>query len=146
MPWLTVFIASWIIFFILIRKNQPIEAYLAGPLAIIFQLSIDVNARYLDLYYIHGDGYFFHGSPLYFTFGPVFTMAVLFVQYLPKDKWWQSLHILVFVSLFFVFEVIIEIIDALEYVHWNHLGSIFVDVTVFMALGWYGTKFVKKLN
>lgn len=142
--WAIVFVASWVLFFILARKNQSKLTYLGGVIAIAMQLSIDVNAHYLGLYYIRQSLIYFHGSPLLFTFGPVFTMAVLFLQYLPHSKWWQLAHIVIFITLFFIFELGVIEMGALEYQHWNHLASLFVDVTVFMALAWYGSVFVQR--
>ncbi|OEH86922.1 hypothetical protein BHU72_01280 [Desulfuribacillus stibiiarsenatis] len=144
MSWIIVFVASWILFFILRRPDPTYKTYIAGVLAILMQLSIDINAHYLDLYYIHSIYLSFHGSPLCFTFGPVFVMGVLFVQYLPFCKTWQILHIGVFVTLFFVFELFVLWLGDLEYVHWNYYASMYINVMVFLALAWYGTLFVQE--
>ena len=144
MVWVIVFIASWILFFLLARNNHSKLAYVAGIIAVFFQLLIDVNANYIGLYHIHDSPITFMGSSVFFTLGPVFVMGVLFVQYMPRNKWLQVAHIVIFVSLFMIFEVIVEWIGVLEYVHWNHLGSLSVDINVFMALSWFACIFVHR--
>jgi hypothetical protein len=144
MNWAIAFVASWILLLLLRRPDKARLAYLGGLLAIIMQTTIDINARHLDLYYIQGGYINLMGSPVCFTLGPVFVMGVLYLQYLPRNKWWQIAHMTLFIALFFVFELALIEAGNLEYAHWNHMGSLFVDVTVFMALSWFGEVFVKE--
>ncbi len=144
MYWLFAFFASWIVFFVLVRREQSKLVYFGGVIAIALQLCIDINANKLGIYYISGAMITFHGSPLCFTFGIVLSMGIIFLQYLPRHRWWQVAHIVVFSLLFMIFEIVVIHVGNLEYIHWNFVASTFVDYTVFMALCWYGTVFVKK--
>lgn len=144
MAWIYALVVSWIVFFILVRRGQKVEICIGALIAITLQLMMDINAHILGLYYIHGALLNVYGSPICFTLGPVLTMGIIFVQHLPKHRWWQAAHIAVFSTLFFLFELLVQRIGNLEYIHWNHLGSFFVDVTVFMALSWAGAMFASK--
>ncbi len=143
MPWLTVFIICWIVFFILVKPGMLKRTVLAGILAILLQFSVDYHAVQYGLYKINAPIIEIWNSSVFFVLGPVFTMGILFVQYLPKgDKWLKLANIFIWSSIFLLEELVLINIGVLEYTKWSNFNSFTVNAASFTMLAWVGETFL----
>lgn len=147
MPWLISFIISWIVFFILIDFRNIKKTVFAGICAVLFQFSIDYYAMKYGLYKITDPIAAVWDSSIFFVFGPVFTMGILFVQYLPRmDKWLRLINIFIWSSFFMLFEIFIISAGVLVYIKWSHFNSFTIDIAAIMMLSWIGENFLMPIK
>ncbi|MDD3652804.1 MAG: hypothetical protein PHO01_01270 [Desulfotomaculaceae bacterium] len=104
----------------------------------MLQILVDTGAMKLNLYRVETLIPFL-GSSISFTFGVVFTIGILFAQTLPGSRLLQALNIIVIVALFSAEEYLYIKIGVLEYLNWNHLASIFINLLVFTSFSWLVT-------
>ncbi|HPU35246.1 MAG TPA: hypothetical protein PL078_05625 [Bacillota bacterium] len=133
--WLISAIVGWIVFFLLVDRFRLKHTVWCGFIICAVQLLVDAGAMQLNLYRVHS---FFHifGSSVFFTFGLVFTMGILFAQYLPKSPLLQGINIMVITALFSIEELLFMKTGALEYINWNPQFSIFIDILVLTSYTW----------
>ena len=55
---------------------------------------VDWGGQHLGLYKFLDLIIPWFGCSAFYKFGPVFTMGIIFTQYVPKGKWLQGLHII----------------------------------------------------
>lgn len=128
-------VIAWIIFFLLVDWSRLKYTIWGGVVASILQILVDTAAMKMDLYHVKTLIYIL-GSSVYFTFGVVFTVGVLFAQSMPVSRWMQGLNMLIVVALFSIEEYLYVKIGVLEYTHWNHPASIFINLLVFTGFTW----------
>ncbi|OPX85001.1 MAG: hypothetical protein A4E52_01684 [Pelotomaculum sp. PtaB.Bin013] len=133
--WPISLVIAWIIFFLLVDWSRLKYTIWGGAIASILQILVDTAAMKMDLYHVKNITHIL-GSSVYFTFGVVFTVGVLFTQSMPVSRWMQALNILVVVALFSIEEHLYVKIGVLEYTHWNHQASIFINLLVFTGFTW----------
>lgn len=134
--WFYSFVVGWILFFILIDWTEFSKNIWGGIVAMVLELWQDGTADKVGLYYMKDRGISLFNIPIFFTFGVVFTMGVLFIQYLPKNPKLQLIHIIAFASGFLVFELIVTEFGLLVEPHWNHMGSFFDNIIIMGSLVW----------
>ncbi|MTI79264.1 MAG: hypothetical protein FH758_00060 [Firmicutes bacterium] len=133
--WIAVFISSWLMFFILVDKSRLKYTILGGITAMILQLIVDTGASGIGLYSVKS-GYKLGGGSALFTFGAVLTMGILFVQYIPKNRWLKVAHIIVTATLFLGMEYLLVQRNLIIYTHWGMGPSWFTNILVFITITW----------
>lgn len=136
MPWVIAFVISWLLFFYFFDRRRIWPALAGGLTAVVLQLVVDGISLHLHLYRVHHPVLTLLGSSVFFTFGPTFTVGALFGQCLPVNRWWQGINILVFAGLFLMEEHMLMLAGNLEYSHWSHPASFYVNVLVFTFITW----------
>ncbi|WP_031517385.1 hypothetical protein [Desulfofalx alkaliphila] len=135
MEWIATFIISWVIFFIFIDKERLKHTALGGLAAIILQLVVDTGASAMGLYQV--DSMFqLGGASALFTFGVVFTMGTLFVQFMPAHRWLKVAHIVALSTLFLGLEYLLVQRNLITYPYWSMWASYFTNLMVFIAITW----------
>jgi len=133
--WLISAIIAWVIFFLLVDWTRLKYTIWGGIIASTMQVLVDTAAMKMNLYHVESMVHIL-GSSVFFTFGVVFAIGVIFTQTMPVSRWLQALNILVMVALFSIEEHLYVKIGILEYVHWNHPASIFINLLVFTSFTW----------
>lgn len=133
--WLITMIIAWIVFFLLVDWPRLKYTVWGGVMTAVVQLLVDAGATSLNLYHIQSSLTIIGSSP-YFTFGVVFTVGTLFAQNLPASRWLQLLNIVVITAAFSLQEFLLVKVGALEYLHWNHPASTFIDLLVLTSYTW----------
>lgn len=134
--WFFSFVISWTVFLLLVDWNTFSRNFWGGIAASILELWQDTIASIVGMYHIQDGGFFLFRAPIFLTFGAVFTVGVLFLQYLPQNPKLQLLHIIMISAGFAVFEVIVESFGLLIKPHWNLLGSFFDNTIIMGSLAW----------
>jgi len=141
--WFYSFIVGWILFFALVDWNRLNRNLWGGIYVCILQLFQDNLAHVANIYIITDVGIRLIYTSAFFTFGIIFTMGVLFVQYLPRSPKLQLLHISAFVLGFLVFEYTVHRAGLLHYKHWSLVASFWDDILILTSLAWI-KKFIYK--
>ena len=71
-------------------------------------------------------------------------MGIIFAQYVPGNKWWQAVNILVCSILYILLELSIISTRTAEYIHWNTLASFMVNIVTFGSLTWFTLAFIRE--
>ncbi|MBO8137670.1 MAG: hypothetical protein H0Z40_06000 [Desulfotomaculum sp.] len=82
----------------------------------VLQLIIDTGADILGIYEVSSIVKIGGGSA-FFTLGTVFTMGVLFVQFLPTNHWLKAAHIIATATLFLGLEYLFVQRSLVNYTH-----------------------------
>jgi len=141
--WFFSFIVGWILFFALVDWNRLKRNLWGGIYVCILQLFQDNLAHVANIYIITDVGLRLIYTSAFFTFGVIFTMGVLFVQYLPRSPKLQLVHISAFVLGFLVFEYTVHRAGLLHYKHWSLVASFWDDILILTSLAWI-KKFIYK--
>lgn len=121
----------------IVGRLEKIKIHMwGGFVAVIMAVIVDRGGQILQLYTFSDLLIPFFGCSLFYKIGPIFTMGVLFVQYVPENKWMQVLHILAFSSLFLLLEELLRMADVAKYVNWSSLASFVTNVFAFVFLTW----------
>ncbi len=134
--WFFSFVIGWIIFFALVDFKKININIWGGITAVILQLVHDTEGDISNFYHVHDAGLWILKSSVFFTFGLVFTMGVIFFQFIPGNWKLKLLHVLVFVAGFLLFEFIVLKNGMLTYVHYNFWLSVADDILVTLTLVW----------
>lgn len=134
--WFLSFVAGWIVFFALVDFKKININIWGGIAALILQLVHDTEGTISNFYHIHDAGLWILKSSFFFTFGLVFTMGVIFSQFIPKNPKLKLLHILIFAAGFLFFELIALKNGMLTYIHYSFSLSVADDVLVTLTLVW----------
>lgn len=143
--WFFTFVVGWAVFFLLIDWSKIYKNIWGGLVALILELWQDTTAANVGMYYIKAPGIWLLKSSFFLSFGIVFTMGILFLQYLPKKPLFQLCHIFVFSFGFVIFEITVINYALLEEPHWNRIGSFFDNIIIMAALAWL-KQFVLKIS
>jgi len=133
--WIITFALGWLMFLLMVDKARLHRTVWGGITAVVLQLIVDTEASNLGLYTIISKYHLGGGSTL-FTFGVVFTMGTLFVQFIPTNNWLKVAHILVIATLFLALEYLLEYRSILVYHYWHMGASWFTNILVFIAITW----------
>lgn len=144
MDWIILFLASWILFLILVDWRDLKTNIWCGVFAIVLQLSIDTHAMNHNTYDINNPGISILGSSFFFVFGPVFTIGVLIAQFHPSKKWMMIVNILVLTFLYSLEEYFLLLRGNLSYMNWHHVDSIIVNTSAMVALSWFSLVVLNK--
>jgi len=143
MAWVISFVISWILFFALIDFKKLKYNYKAGLAAIIIGSMVDYGGQKLKLYEFYDIIIPWFNCSAFYKFGPIFTMGVLFAQYMPRGKWMQALNIVVCSTLYMMLEISIVRSGTAQYIHWSYYASYAVDLLTFSALSWFVSTFIR---
>lgn len=144
MPWIIIFVITWILFFLLVDKTTIRKTILGGLLTLLLGTIVDWGGQKLELYAFYDLIIPWFGCSFFYKFGPIFTMGILFSQSIPKSNKLQALNIFVFAIFYITLEYLIILTGVAQYLHWNTLASFFVNLLVFSALTWFTNEFLKK--
>ncbi len=143
MPWVITFIASWILFLILVDWRELKTNVWGGVLALMLATLVDWGGQKLELYTFNSLIIPWFGCSAFYKLGPVFTMGILFCQAVPKSKWLQIIHVLAFSVIFLAVERLIIGIGVAEYLHWHSLASLFINLLALTGLTWFKLEFLQ---
>lgn len=143
MPWVISFVASWIIFFLLTDNKNLRKYIMGGVLAVALASLVDYGGQRLELYDFHQIIIPWATCSAFYKFGPVFTMGIIFCQYLPRNKWLQTANIFACSILYILLEISIVSTGVAEYIRWNTLASFVVNVLTFGFLTWFTEAFLR---
>lgn len=141
MPWVITAVVSWIIFYFLVDVRYLKSTVLGGIFAVVLGSMVDWGGQHLGLYKFYDVIIPWAGCSIFYKFGPIFTMGVLFLQYLPRKKFLLIINIFVVSLLYLAMEILILQTNAAEYKHWHYLASFMVDLGAFTTLTWLGQTF-----
>lgn len=134
--WFFSFLVGWITFLLLVDWSRFYINAWGGIIASVIQLLHDTQADTRNFYHVHDAGIWIFKSSIFFTFGLVFTMGIVFLQYLPLNPKLQFTHIVGFSTGLLLFELVIVNNRLLEYVIWNYWGSFWDNILVMGTLAW----------
>jgi hypothetical protein len=143
--WFFSFIIGWMVFFILVDWRKLAKNIWGGIAASGLECWQDTTAKVVGMYHMNNTGISILGISIFFTFGVVFTMGILFLQYIPKSPKLQLIHILVFSFGFIAFESITESYGLMVQTHWNLSGSFFDNIIIMGSLVWL-KQYILRLN
>lgn len=141
MPWVISAIVSWVVFYVMVDVWQLKRTIFGGIFTIALASLVDWGGQQLNLYKFYDVIIPWAGCSIFYKFGPIFTMGVLFTQYLPRSKALQIINILLGSLLYLAMEILIIQTGVAEYIHWHYLASLLVDIGAFTALTWFATTF-----
>ena len=144
MDWIILFLASWILFLILVDWRDLKTNIWCGVFAIGLQLSIDTHAMNHNTYEIIDPAISILGSSFFFVFGHVFTVGVLIAQFHPSKKWMTIVNILVLTLLYTLQEYFLLLRNSLIYMNWNHYDSLIVNAGAMVILSWFSIVVLNK--
>lgn len=136
MPWLTLFLLSWLLFALLADRRRLALVWWTGLAAVALQLLVDTSAIRSGYYRIEDAVVSLHGSSLFFTLGPVLTGGTLFGMYLPRGWAARTANVLVWTGVFCSVESLLLGSGALIYLNWSKVTSAIIDLMVFTVLTW----------
>lgn len=131
--WIVTFIISWIIFFMLVDKRRLKYTAWGGIMAMVIQLCVDTGAVKLGFYYVV-TAIKLGGTSALFTFGAVFTMGTLFVQFIPKDPRLKAAHIIATATLFLGLEYLLVLRNIVVFLNWSLWVSYITNIVVFIFI------------
>lgn len=143
MPWVISFIISWILFFVLVDYKTLNRNIYGGVLALLLGTIVDYGGQKLELYKFYQLIISWAGCSAFYKLGPIFTMGVVFCQYVPRSKWLQAANIFAVSSLYIMLELCIISTGVAEYLHWNVIASFLVNILAFCSLTWFTISFVR---
>ncbi|MEG6616191.1 hypothetical protein V6C27_07090 [Peptococcaceae bacterium 1198_IL3148] len=145
--WIVTFVLSWIMFALLIDRQLLKYTLWGGITAIILQLIVDTSADAMGIYHVMAQLKLGGGS-VFFTFGAVFTMGTIFVQFIPINRWLKILHILATATLFLGLEYLLVQRSIITYHNWGMGLSWLTNLVVFITITWLAEtfNFNKKTN
>lgn len=146
MAWLISFILSWIVFLIFVDRKKLNFTLYGGLITLALGTLVDWAGNELGLYSFHNHLIRFAGNSFFYSFGPIFTMGVLFFQFLQRDKVAQMANIIAFSLTYLSIEYLIVQSGTAQYLHWHYLASFIVDILVFSALSFFGEIIRDKLE
>ena len=140
MPWVLLFLYSWILFFLFVDRSRLNRTVYGGLIAALLGTAVDAAGHYLHLYrffFIGGHSYEWIVTLLH-ALGPMFTMGTLFFQCLSPDPRLQAGNVLAFSLSYLAMETLIIGSGGAVYMNWHYLASLTVDILVFTAFSYVG--------
>lgn len=144
MPWVISFISSWILFFLLTDNKNLKKNIWGGVLAVALASIVDYGGQKMGLYDFYDIIIPWASCSAFYKFGPIFTMGILFCQYVPKNKWLQTAHIFACSILYILLEISIISTGTAKYIHWSPLASFMINLITFGSLTWFTLEFLRK--
>jgi hypothetical protein len=134
--WFFSFLIGWATFFLLVEWKTISRNVWGGLFAIALELWQDGAASVMGIYYFNNVFLTLFDIPVFFTFGIVFTMGVIFFQFIPQNPDLQLLHLLMFSAGFLIFEYIVTVYGMLVLPYWSLPASFFDNVIIFGSMLW----------
>jgi hypothetical protein len=134
--WFLNFIVGWVVFFILVEWKELHVNVWGGILACILQLIHDTSASNSNFYHFYDVGIGLLKTSIFFTFGVVFTMGVIFLQFIPKSTKLKIIHVIVFSIGFLTYEYIVVHYGMLKHLQYSYWISLADNVIVMSTLAW----------
>ncbi|MGI6778454.1 MAG: hypothetical protein ACOX7R_10700 [Acetivibrionales bacterium] len=134
--WFYTFVVGWIVFLLLIDWSTIRQNIWSGIAAIGLELWQDASAHNVGMYHMLDRGISLFNVSAFLTFGIVFTMGVLFFQFLPMNPKLQLIHLVVFSIGFMIFEFILIEYGVLFEPHWGISASFFDNIIIMGTLVW----------
>lgn len=144
MSWIVVLIYCWILFFLFIDRTRFKHTVYGGLITAALGTMVDWAGQRLELYRFDGVPVGPAGASLLYAVGPLFTMGVLFFQYLTLNRRMQAANVAAFSLAYLAVETLIVWSGGARYIHWHFLASLGVDLIVFTALSYAGEVIVFK--
>lgn len=141
MPWVITAIASWVIFYFLVDVRYLKSTIFGGLAAVVMGSVVDWGGQQLGLYQFYDIIISWANSSIFYIWGPIFTMGILFLQYLPRKRSLQIINIFAVSLLFLAMETLILQTHAAEYKQWHYLASFMVNLGALTTLTWFGQIF-----
>ncbi len=138
MPWVISFVISWIVFLSFVDTKRIKYTIYGGIITIFMATVVDWAGQQLNLYEFSDNVIVWAGNSLFYILGPVFTMGVLFFQFLQRDRILQTGNVVVFSLAYLAVESLIISANVARYINWHYLASFFVDILVFTTLSFFG--------
>ncbi len=138
--WLVTFVMSWAMFFLLVDKERFKYTVWGGITAVMLQLIVDTTGEKLELYHIVAKFSLFGVTSALFTFGMVFTLGTLFVQFIPNNLWLKIMHIVTTASLFLGIEYLLIQRNLIYHKNWGIIHSWITNILVFITITWIAEK------
>ena len=135
--WFFTFLVGYAVFIFTVEWKKLYINVWGGILSCLIQLLHDKELSDLNLYQVHNAGIWILNQSAFFTFGIVFTMGVIFLQYLPRNVILQLIHVIFFSLGLLLFEYITVKNGLLKHIRWNYWGSMADNVIVISSLAWF---------
>jgi len=142
MVWLLSFVFSWILFFLTTDKKKLKSTFWCGVLTVILAIIVDGENQRLNLYQFKNLILSIYNNSIFYLFGPIFTMGVVFSQYVPRKKLFQILHIFVFSLVFLALEYLVIKAGSAIQIHWSYLNSMMVNFLTLSFITWVTQNFL----
>lgn len=123
-------------FFLLVDWRKFHVNVWGGIAASILQLIHDTELASLGNYQFNDVGIWVLKSSFFLTFGIVFTMGVIFFQFIPKNMKLKIIHVIVFTAGLLIFEYIMVSNGKLKHIHYSYWLSLADNLLVLSALSW----------
>lgn len=144
MEWVILFLLNWIIFLFLVNRKELKANIWAGLLAMIMAISVDYSSFIHKRYVIKKAIIHIFGSSVFFLIGPVFVMGTLLAQYHPRKKWLTVLNVIVIFVLYSTTELILVSRGVVEYLNWDFVDSLIVNIGAITILSWFSIVILNK--
>lgn len=143
MPWVISFIASWVLFFLLVDKRTLKRNIYGGLLALALGSIVDYGGNKMGLYEFYDIIISWAGCSAFYKLGPIFTMGIVFCQCVPRGKWLQAANIFAASILYIMLELSIISSGVARYIHWTTIASFVINLLAFSSLTWFTTTFLR---
>lgn len=143
MPWLISFVFAWIVFFLLIDYKTLNKNVYGGLLALLLGTIVDYGGQKLELYEFYQLIISWAGCSAFYKLGPIFTMGVIFCQYVPRSKWLQVANIFAVSAIYLMLELSIISTGAATYIRWSPIASYIINLLAFCSLSWFTVTFLR---
>lgn len=143
LPWIISFVFAWILFFLLVDYKTLKKNIYGGLLALLLGTIVDYGGQKLELYEFYQLIISWAGCSAFYKLGPIFTMGVIFCQYVPRNKWLQVVNIFVASTLYIMLELSIISTGVAEYIHWSPIASYVINLLAFCSLSWFTLTFLR---
>lgn len=135
-PWIIVFIYSWIIFLIFVDRSRLKKTIYGGVIAVLLGSLVDWAGHRMDLYQF--DHLSWYLVSIFYAAGPLFTAGVLFFQYISRNRLLQAANIVAFTLSYLAVEILLVSSEGARYLHWHYLASLGIDLITFTAFSYIG--------
>jgi hypothetical protein len=123
-------------FFLLVDWGKFHVNVWGGIVACILQLLHDIEQVNLNNYYFYDVGIWLFKSSFFFTFGIVFTLGVIFLQFMPQNMKLKIIHVIVFAVGLVIFEYLVVSNEMLIHIHYSYWVSFADNLMVTSTLLW----------
>jgi hypothetical protein len=134
--WFLSFAVGWAVFFVLIDWKKLNVNVWVGIIACILQLIHDTESSYHNLYQFYDVGIGLLRTSAFFTFGVVFTIGIIFIQYMPRNTTLKIVHVIVFAVGFLIYEYITVSNGMLKHFQYTYWISLLDNLIILSTLAW----------
>jgi hypothetical protein len=128
---------NWVeCFFLLVDWKSLYVNLWGGIVACILQLIHDTEQDSLNNYHFINVGIWVFKSSFFFTFGLVFTMGIIFLQFIPQNGKLKIIHVIAFSIGLLIFEYLVVSNGMLKHIHYSYWLSLADNLMVMATLSW----------